>query len=131
MTIPAEDAQKYNDMILSGCPTGGSNNTYRLIFQRDSSPYTIYSSDIGEGAIIQGVPAIQCRVFIVVNDGASVDGIFKPMMCTKAAWNISHVYQPHIMSDAELTAATETNTSDISSIQQTIGDINNILEEVL
>lgn len=107
MTIPAEDVQKYNGMVLSGCPAGGSNNTYRLIFQRDSSPYTIYTSDIGEGAIIQDAPAVQCRVFIVVNDGTSIDGTFKPMLCAKAAWDISHQYVPHRPSYDELIARIE------------------------
>jgi hypothetical protein len=107
MTIPAEDVQKYNGMVLSGCPAGGSNNTYRLIFQRDSSPYTIYTSDIGEGAIIQDVPAVQCRVFIIVNDGTSIDGTFKPMLCTKAAWDISQQYVPHRPSYDELIARIE------------------------
>lgn len=107
MTIPAEDVQKYNGMVLSGCPAGGSNNTYRLIFQRDSSPYTIYTSDIGEGAIIQEVPAVQCRVFIIVNDGTSIDGTFKPMICTKAAWDISHQYVSHRPSYDELIARIE------------------------
>ena len=107
MTIPAEDVQKYNGMVLSGCPAGGSNNTYRLIFQRDSSPYTIYTSDIGEGAIIQDVPAVQCRVFIIVNNGTSIDEIFKPMICSKAAWDISQQYVPHRPSYDELIARIE------------------------
>lgn len=107
MTIPAEDVQKYNGMVLSGCPTGGSNSTYRLIFQRDSSPYTIYTSDIGEGAIIQDVPAVQCRVFIIVNDGTSIDETFKPMICTKVAWDISQQYVPHRPCYDELIARIE------------------------
>jgi len=102
MTISAEDAQKYNGMVLSGCPAGGSSSTYRLIFQRDSSPYTIYSSDTGEGVVIQDVPDVQCRIFIVVYDGTSVDFTFKPMICTKAAWDISQEYQPYRPSYTEL-----------------------------
>ena len=40
-------------------------------------------------------------------------------------------YEPYAMSNAELTAKEQTNESNISSIQQTIGDINSVLEEVL
>lgn len=95
MTIPAEDAQKYNGMVLSGCPIGGSSNTYKLVFQRDGSPYTIYASDYGNGEVIQDVPAVQCRVFVVVNSGTTIDATFKPMLCTAADYAISTAFAPY------------------------------------
>lgn len=96
MTIPADEAQTYNGLILSGCHSGGGASTYKLVFQRDSSPYTIYSTDTGNGAIIQNVPAaVQCRVFIVVNSGTTIDATFKPMICTAADFAISSDFSPY------------------------------------
>lgn len=94
-TISAEDAQKFNGMVLSGCPSGGSSSTYRIVFMRDGSPYTTYCADYGNGVIIQNVPAVACRVFLYIESGQTVDLTFKPMICSKAAWDISHEYQPY------------------------------------
>lgn len=116
-TISAEDATKYNGMILSGCPAGGSSSTYRIAFMMDGSPWTTYANDYGNGALIQNVPNVPCRVFIYIESGQTVDLTFKPMICSKAEWNISHSYQHYRPSYDE--------------IINTIGDINSVLEEVL
>lgn len=102
MTISADDAQKYNGSILSGCPDGGSSTTYRLVFQRDGSPYTIYAADYGSGAVIQNVPAVQCRVFAVVNDGITIDETFSPMISTAADFEISSAYAQYAPTNREL-----------------------------
>lgn len=107
LTVSAEDAPKFNGMVLSGCPSGGANNTYRLVFMRDGSPYTTYATDYGDGTVIQNVPAVPCRVFLYIESGQTVDIMFKPMICTKAAWDISHQYVPHRPNYDELIARIE------------------------
>ena len=102
LTVSAEDAPKFNGMVLSGCPSGGGNNTYRVVFMRDGSPYTTYAADYGNGAVIQNVPAVPCRVFLYIESGQTVDITFKPMICTEAAWKTSHQYVPYRPSYQEL-----------------------------
>ena len=101
-TISAEDAPKYNGMVLSGCPSGGGSSTYRIAFMRDGSPYTTYAADYGNGTVIQNVPAVACRVFLYIESGQTVDLTFKPMICTQTKWNISQAYQPFRPSYQEL-----------------------------
>ena len=43
---------------------------------------------------------------------------FKPMICTKAAWDISQTYQPYRPSYQELYERVETNKNNISSVQE-------------
>lgn len=102
LTISAEDAPKFNGLVLSGCPYGGGSGTYRVVFMRDGSPYTTYAADYGNGAVIQNVPAVPCRVFLYIESGQEVDLTFQPMICTKAAWDISQEYQPYRPSYQEL-----------------------------
>ena len=107
LTISAEDAPKFNGMVLSGCPSGGNKSTYRLVFMRDGSPYNVYATDYGNGAVIRNVPAVQCRLFIYIESGQTVDITFKPMICTKAEWDISKQYVPYRPSYSELVARVE------------------------
>lgn len=37
----------------------------------------------------------EVQVFVRVEAGTAVDVTFKPMICTKAAWDISQTYQPY------------------------------------
>lgn len=56
----------------------------------------------------------------------------RPMLMTKATWDAGFTdYQPYALSNAELTAKEQVNENNISTIQQTIGDINTVLEGVL
>lgn len=106
--LPADTASNYNGCILTGCPQGGSTSTYRLSVQLNSGSFTVYASDIGGGSTIHDVPSADCRVAIVVYPGATVNNlIFKPMICTKAAWDISQAYVPYRPSYDELVARIE------------------------
>jgi hypothetical protein len=86
---------------------------------RSSINYVGY--DDGEGLNVPNLTTPRAIQLEIVGSSASPTTlsniIYKPMLCTKAVWNISHEYQPYAMSNVELT--------------QTIGDINTILEEVL
>lgn len=72
--------------ILSGCPEGGSGTTYNI-----SIAGTV--SDTGNTAEFTAVTSKLVRLYIL--SGTTADGlIFKPMVCSKAAWNISQEFQP-------------------------------------
>ena len=103
-TLTASEAYALNGMVLSGCPSGGSDSSYKLIIQRNSSPWNVYVRDLGNGAIISGIPEVACVVMIQVMTDTTVSNlVFKPMICTQADWNVSHTYFPYAMSNAELT----------------------------
>lgn len=98
------------NMVLSGCPAGGSSTTYRLDILDGTASGTVLFVDTGEGRdvdwslITTGTYTTRIRI----QSGTTVDGlIFKPMLCTKAAWDISHQYVPHRPSYDELIARIE------------------------
>lgn len=92
---------EFNGAVLSGCPSGGGDSTYRLYFQLNSGSYTTYASDTGNGAEIANAPNSSCRIRIAVYQSVS-NLIFKPMICSKAAWDISRQYVPYRPSYQEL-----------------------------
>ena len=71
--------------VLSGCPTNGSTTTYYM--ESDN----LNLRDIGSGVVINS--ATTDALYIVVKTtGATPELTFKPMLCTLAAWNVSHKY---------------------------------------
>ena len=100
------------------CGTGNPD-IYLQIYMHDGT--LANSVQLAQISIIQNVeftyssdlksthPYICFRLFIKAptdSHEVSFDNvIIKPMVCTKAAWDISHAYQPYAMSNAELTAA--------------------------
>lgn len=82
--IPADKV-----VVLSGCPEGGSNSTYALI------AYSQNVSDIGEGVTFTTTESN--RIYIRIYKGTTVNNLtFRPMICTKAAWDISKEFMPYI-----------------------------------
>ena len=74
--------------VLSGCPTNGSTTTYYM--ESDN----LNLRDIGSGVVINS--ATTDALYIVVKTtGATPALTFKPMICTQAAWNVSHKYVPY------------------------------------
>lgn len=82
-------------VVLSGCPEGGSSTTYRLrCWHYDG---TNIASDYGEGVEFTFTAEDDYDVTIQVYPGAVMDNVvFKPMICTKAAWDISKEFMPYI-----------------------------------
>lgn len=80
--------------ILSGCPEGGGINTYRVqIYQ--------VVGDFGSGAEFTSQDGL--KVYIRISSGQTVNNlVFKPMICSKAEWDISKTYQPYRPSYQEL-----------------------------
>lgn len=89
---------------LSGCPSGGSSSTYQMDILIDGN---IIALDTGNGAEISSSYAGQtARVRIRIGKNAIINNLtFKPMICTKAAYDISYEYEPYALPNPELTAA--------------------------
>ena len=93
---------------LSGCPAGGSADTYCLIVQNvGGSP--VYKIDTGTGQDFtiasDGRMAPLIRVKKPAGQTVSFDNaVFRPMICAKAAWDISDKFVPYVPSNAELYA---------------------------
>lgn len=73
--------------VLSGCPEGGSASTYSI-----SIAATV--SDTGTSAQFTSCSSKLIRLYII--EGTTVtDLTFKPMICSKADWDISQQYIPN------------------------------------
>lgn len=91
------------EYVLSGCPAGGSASTYRLDITR--SPGSSIN-DIGSGVTFEvGGSYTPNEIRLVILSGTVCDNLtFKPMICTKAAWDISRSYVTYRPSYDELVA---------------------------
>ncbi len=101
------------EWVLSGCPSGGSTATYNISIANTTS-------DTGRAAEFTSVSAKLVRIYIL--DGTTVDNlVFRPMVCSKAAWDISQAYQPYRPSYAELYAMVQAlqGGNSLSSVQST------------
>lgn len=82
--------------VLSGCPSGGAaTSKYRLRAQNSNASYAMI--DTGNGILLNSKESYT-NIFlsIIIQSGTKCDGlVFKPMICTKAAWAISKEYQPY------------------------------------
>lgn len=80
--------------ILSGCPSGGSTSTYNITIAGTTS-------DTGTTGSFTSCSKVLVRIYVI--SGTTVDNLtFKPMVCSKAAWDISQAYQPYRPSYQEL-----------------------------
>lgn len=82
------------EWVLSGAPSGGSTSTYNL-----SISGTV--SDTGNSAEFSGCTAQFVRIY-VLNGATANNLVFKPMVCSKAEWTISHQYAPYAPTNREL-----------------------------
>lgn len=77
---------------LIGCPSGGSNSTYRLVFATDN---WIGGIDTGSGSNFVVEDTYYNQVFIQVYNGTTVNNlIFKPMLTTDTSATMSD-YEPY------------------------------------
>ena len=95
--------------VLSGCPAGGSASTYNISIAGTAS-------DIGNTGAFTSCTSVLVRIYII--DGTSVNDLtFRPMVCAKAAWDISHAYEPYCPTMAELYAMIQALQSGTRSVQ--------------
>ena len=82
------------DLILSGCPAGGGNNSYLLRLTKSGSQVS-GSVDTGNGSDIFTMDGSGYALNMRFAAGSYTDLIFKPMICSAAAWAISQAYVPY------------------------------------
>ncbi len=89
------------DVVLSGCPAGGNYSTGYSLYVANAGGDTI-AIDSGGGALIPANTEFR-YIRILARNGTNMDGkVFKPMICSKAAWDVSQNYAPYVPSLAEL-----------------------------
>lgn len=87
--------------VLSGNPQGASISTYRLWYKVGSQT----AVSVGDPSVI--LPAITGETNAVLGlqvdaPQTNLDITFKPMICTKAAWDVSQKYVPYAPTNREL-----------------------------
>lgn len=97
---------KAGTYVLSGCPTGGnSSTTYDIRLIEQSSPKK-YNVDIGSASGYKITWSAQytytCNIMVRANQ--NIDKTFKPMLCTKAAFDVSQKFVPYRVPITGLTA---------------------------
>ena len=83
--------------VLSGCPSG-SSTTFDLRVKVGSTTYTNY--DGGTEFTYNGTDIFEST--IVIRASQTLNITMKPMVCSKAEWNISQQYAPYRPSYQEL-----------------------------
>lgn len=93
-----------DEIHLSGCPAGGSySGSYA--FYIDYAGGSTLAYDEGSGADYTATADRTLRCRIIIRSGTIIDNlIFKPMICSKAAWNISQTFVQYCPTLAELYA---------------------------
>lgn len=91
-------AGKYH---LSGVPSGGSTATYRASLSGITG-----GVDTGSGADFTLTEPLYAAYRILITGDCDFTGgmVFKPMICAKAAWDISNKFVPYCPTNAELYA---------------------------
>jgi len=113
LSMPGGFSIEEGEWVLSGCPVGGSGTTYNITIAGTAS-------DTGSTAEFTSVSAKLVRLYVL--SGVTVDRlVFKPMVCSKAAWKISQRYQPYRPSYAELYEMVKAlqGGSSLNSVQST------------
>ena len=82
------------DLVLSGCPEGGGNDTYLLRITKSGSQ-VVGSVDTGNGSDVFTMNGTGYALNIRFGAGTYTNVIFSPMICTKADWDISQTYQSY------------------------------------
>lgn len=86
--IKLDKSKKY---VLSGCPSGGGFESYRIFIQ--DTTYQQGNSDIGNGVIFT-TEYTDYYIFIIISEGATVNNLlFKPMLNIGAS---APPYEPYI-----------------------------------
>lgn len=80
------------EYVLSGCPSGGSANTYRMYAAKSS--YSAY--DTGSGVLLPSTSITGILLLISIHSSYNPqDLVFRPMICKQEDWEISHSFVPY------------------------------------
>lgn len=99
----------YQGMILSGCPSGGSANTYQISAQVYNSPWTQFAIDRGSGVTISDSGYENIRFIIQIAKDVTVNNlVFKPMI--RLAAETDPTFEPY-SNICPITGWTEANVT--------------------
>lgn len=89
--------------VLSGCPSGGGDDTYEMTALSVAEGADYRYSDTGNGVLLPD-KGTNTNIFarMLVRKTFTGTVTFKPMICSSAAWAISQAYAPHRPSYQEL-----------------------------
>jgi hypothetical protein len=102
---------------LSGVPAGGSTSTYRASLTNITG-----GIDTGNGATFTLAEPKYAAYRILISGDCDFTGgyVFKPMICAKAAWDISDKFVPYCPTNAELYAMIRNGSAvSANSLRQT------------
>ena len=94
----AAEGVKLRGKILSGCPSGGGSSIYGLYLQQNQSPWATYGYTIGDygSTISNSIGTTGSYLLLVLRKNQTISNVtFKPMICTKAAWDVSQKFVPY------------------------------------
>lgn len=119
----------YGGKILSGCPSGGSTNDYGISIEQVASPWASIAQDYGNGSTIVNNTSVNIYGYIAVKKSVS-NLTFKPMICSKSAWDESHKYVPYRPSYEETVEQVETNKTNISNVEKDTSLLKNTITTI-
>lgn len=80
------------EYVLSGCPSDGSANTYRMYAAK--STYSAY--DVGSGVVLPSTSTTGILLLISIHSSYDAQNlVFRPMICKQEDWAISHSFVPY------------------------------------
>lgn len=113
------DAAIYCDgnHVLSGCPLGGSDTLYKMYVVKGTQ---YIKADYGSGVLLDSTTLTSIYLSIAVYPAyyqtlAQTPLVFKPMICTKSQWEVTHKYVPYSPTNAELQ---ETKQDKLSTVDR-------------
>lgn len=110
LTFTVPNTLESGTYVISGCAAGGGSDAganYDLYVWDNTTNTRVSNNDYGEGRTFEWTPdsTHSYSITIDIRAGKNPNGlVFKPMICTKAQWDISHTFQPYAMSNAAITA---------------------------
>ena len=120
------ESTKYSGLILSGCPSGGDYDNGYSLFTANNSLQTI-EKDTGDGVLV-GSTAIR-YINIMCRNGTNMSGkVFKPMICTKAAFDVSPAFVPYRPDYDTLIDTVDKKAPALSNSAITSGSLNDFPE---
>lgn len=115
---------KAGQYYVQGCPSGGSDNTYRVDI-RTATGGTLYSNDYdyGTGFLLTVSTDTSLVYNIRLNDNNTYTNIkVKPMIIPKELYDLGFTdFQPYALSNAELTTKEQTNENNILTLERLNG----------
>lgn len=106
---------EYSGMILSdGSPESTQNvYLYYAVSNNGSSAAVEYSLYGNTSKEIGTFPYVRFAILVKANTSITNPITIKPMICTKAAWDVSHAYEPYAKTNPELTVENASQQSEI------------------